>query len=102
MSRANFFAKAVPAPAQRRALGKSRRSLLRRVDQGLWEPSRRRPEPVAALLAANRDRQKDLLPIKWARMMASPFACFRGAAPLVAAGLAPYPTTGLHAHICVD
>ena len=102
MSVTDPLTKAMPTFTERREAGKARRAVLRRVDQGLWEPSPRRPEPVAALLAANRNRQKDLLPIKWARMMASPFAFFRGAAPLMAADLAPYPTTGLRVHICGD
>jgi uncharacterized protein (DUF2252 family) len=59
-------------------------------------------EAVKALLAANRNRRQDLLPIKWQRMAASPFGFFRGAAPLMAADLASQPNVGLTVQICGD
>jgi uncharacterized protein (DUF2252 family) len=72
------------------------------VDQSVWKASPRRADPVSALVAANRGRQPDLLPIKWARMNASPFGFFRGAAALMAGDLATMLTTGLGVQLCGD
>jgi uncharacterized protein (DUF2252 family) len=88
--------------AERRDYGKSRRQVLHRVDQCHWKPPKTRPDPVELLVAASRDRLPELLPIKWARMVASPFGFFRGAVPLMAADLASLPTTGITVQICGD
>jgi uncharacterized protein (DUF2252 family) len=88
--------------AERRDYGKSRRQVLHRVDQCHWKPPRTRPDPVELLVDASRDRLPGLLPIKWARMAASPFGFFRGAVPLMAADLASLPTTGIDVQICGD
>jgi uncharacterized protein (DUF2252 family) len=88
--------------AERRDYGKSRRQVLPRVDQCHWKPPRIRPDPVELLVDASRDRLPELLPIKWARMVASPFGFFRGAVPLMAADLASLPTTGITVQICGD
>src|SRR5208282_3954783 len=58
--------------AERRDYGKSRRQVLHSVDQCYWKPPRSRPDPVELLISASRDRMLKLLPIKWARMAASP------------------------------
>ena len=86
----------------RRQYGKSCRQVLHRVDQCLWNPPRVRPDPVELLVDASRDRLPEVLPIKWARMVASPFGFFRGAVPLMAADLASLPTTGVTVQICGD
>jgi len=88
--------------AERREHGKSRRQVLHRVDQCHWKPPKARPDPVDLLVDASRDRLRELLPIKWARMSASPFDFFRGAVPLMAADLASLPTTGITVQICGD
>jgi uncharacterized protein (DUF2252 family) len=87
---------------ERRDHGKSLRQVLHRVDQCHWKPPRTRPDPVELLVDASRDRSPELLPIKWARMVASPFGFFRGAVPLMAADLASLPTTGISVQICGD
>src|SRR5580700_4426435 len=88
--------------AERRDYGKSRRQVLHRVDQCHWKPPRTRPNPVELLVDASRDRLPELLPIKWARMVASPFGFFRGAVPLMAADLASLTTAGDTVQICGD
>jgi hypothetical protein len=65
--------------AERRDYGKSCRQVLHRVDQCRWKRPRTRPDPIDLLVDASRDRLPELLPIKWARMAASPFGFFRGA-----------------------
>src|SRR6202035_3762326 len=88
--------------AERRDYGKSCRQVVHRVDQCYWKPPRIRPDPVELLINASRGRLPELLPVKWARMVASPFGFFRGAVPLMAADLASLPTTGIAVQICGD
>lgn len=87
---------------ERRAYGKSRREVVHRVDQALWAPLPTRPDPVESLMAVNKNRVQELIPIKMGRMAVSPFNFFRGAAPLMAADLSTLPTTGLRVQICGD
>jgi uncharacterized protein (DUF2252 family) len=89
-------------PGERFAKGKEHRKKLRRVDQGEWKPTKSRPDPVELILASVRGRLRDLIPIKMARMSASPFGFFRGAAPLMASDLSSMPHCGLEAQICGD
>ena len=87
---------------ERRTFGRSLRTRVKRVDQGVWSPKQRTFDVVDLLHEANRNRIAHLLPIKYARMAASPFGFFRGAVPLMAADLAPLPYTGLMTRICGD
>lgn len=93
---------AVFTPGERFAKGKEHRKKVRRADQGEWKPAKNRPDPVELILAGVRGRLRDLIPIKMARMSASPFGFFRGAAPLMAADLSSVPHCGLEAQICGD
>ncbi len=61
-----------------------------------------RPDPVAVLERQGRDRLPELLPIRYGRMAASPFAFFRGSAAVMAADLASQPHTGLTVQLCGD
>jgi uncharacterized protein (DUF2252 family) len=88
--------------ATRIAFGRSLRDVVRRVDQNALPPPRRRRDALALLVAAEKGRIPTLLPIKYGRMSASPFAFFRGAAPVMAADLAGLPRTGYHVQICGD
>jgi uncharacterized protein (DUF2252 family) len=67
-----------------------------------WEPPDGRPDPVALLDAENVGRLPDLVPVRWGRMLESPFAFMRGAAGLMAADLAHTPITGQHVQLCGD
>ena len=93
---------AVLTPGERFAKGKEHRKKLRRADQGEWRPAKNRCDPVDSVLAGLRGRLRDLIPIKVARMAATPFGFFRGAAPLMAADLASSPRCGLEVQICGD
>src|ERR1700742_603018 len=85
-----------PRPkAERLEAGKALRKKVPRSSHEDWEPAADRPDPVAVLRANSRGRLKELLPIRWGRMLASPFAFLRGAAAIMAADLAPTPVTGL-------
>ena len=92
----------VPSPGERFAKGKEARKKVPRTDQGEWKPGKNRHDPVEAVLVCTRGRLRDLIPIKMARMAASPFGFFRGAAPLMAADLATLPHSGLEVQICGD
>jgi uncharacterized protein (DUF2252 family) len=61
-----------------------------------------RPDSVELLEAQARDRIQELLPIRYGRMMASPFAFLRGSAIVMAQDLAGTPKTGIQAQLCGD
>jgi uncharacterized protein (DUF2252 family) len=87
---------------KRRARGQQCRNLVRRVDQGEWPGRGKNFDPVEFILSANRGRLRELLPIKWGRMAATPFGFFRGAVPLMAQDLSKLAVTDLHCQICGD
>jgi uncharacterized protein (DUF2252 family) len=85
-----------PRPrAERLKAGKILHKKVPRSSQAVWKPAANRPDPIAVLKANSRGRLKELLPIRWGRMSASPFGFLRGAAAVMAADLAPTPVTGL-------
>jgi len=88
------------APASA-TLGKEARSKVRRSDHADWVPAPDR-DPIAILEAQERSRVPELVPIRHARMAASPFAFFRGAAAVMAADLASTPVSGLRVQACGD
>ena len=89
-------------PAERAARGKAARAELPRSVHGTWEPVPNRRDPVGLLEEQAQTRLPELGPIRYGRMLASPFAFFRGGAYLMAADLADGPRTGLHAQLCGD
>jgi uncharacterized protein (DUF2252 family) len=70
--------------------------------QGTWTPSPSRSDPISLLQEQDKNRLKHLLPIKYGRMLESPFAFMRGAAAVMAADLAATPVTGLQVQLCGD
>jgi hypothetical protein len=89
-------------PAERIARGKAARGELPRSAHAAWEPGPGRRDPVALLEEQAQTRLPELGPIRYGRMLVSPFTFFRGAAYLMAADLADGPRTGLHAQLCGD
>lgn len=89
-------------PAESKRFGQSCRRKLKRSDHSAWDVSRRSYDPVELLIAANRDRIPELVPIKMGRMAASPFGFFRGSVPLMAADLSTLPDTTIEVQICGD
>ncbi len=96
--------KAVPHPtvAERAARGKAARSAAPRSEQGEWEPASDRRDPVDLLEEQAASRVPELVPIRYGRMLVSPFTFFRGAAYPMAADLAGAPRTGLDVQLCGD
>ncbi len=96
--------KAVPhfTPAERVARGRAARAELPRSAHGVWEPAPQRRDPIDLLEEQARTRLPELVPIRYGRMLESPFAFYRGGAYLMAADLAAGPRTGIHAQLCGD
>ncbi|MEU5249943.1 DUF2252 family protein, partial [Streptomyces asoensis] len=89
-------------PAERARRGRDARKRVPRSAHAVWIPSVDRPDPVAVLERQGRDRLPELLPIRYGRMAASPFAFLRGSAAVMAADLAAQPHTGLTVQLCGD
>ena len=88
--------------AERVARGKAARAEVPRRTHGGWEPSAVRADPVELLEEQAKTRVPELVPIRYGRMLVSPFTFFRGAAYVMAADLAGTPRTGLHVQLCGD
>jgi uncharacterized protein (DUF2252 family) len=67
-----------------------------------WTAPAGRPDPIALLDEQNRDRVAELVPIRWGRMLQSPFAFLRGSAVVMASDLATTPVTGIMVQACGD
>ena len=89
-------------PRERAALGRSLRSDAPRSCHAAWEPAPDRPDPVALLEEQAADRLPELVPIRYGRMSASPFAFFRGTAYVMASDLAGTPRSGIRVQLCGD
>jgi uncharacterized protein (DUF2252 family) len=89
-------------PSEREAFGKRARKQAPRSSHGEWAPAGDRPDPVEILERQAADRVPELVPLRYGRMLDSPFAFYRGAAALMAADLAPTPTSGLWVQACGD
>jgi len=87
---------------ERYKMGKSLRQKASRSSHGDWRPAADRSNPLDLLQAQDEGRLQHLLPIKYGRMLASPFAFLRGSAVVMAADLAHTPNSGLQAILCGD
>ena len=87
---------------ERRADGKALRDTVEREEQGRWTASRDRRDPIDLLTESNVGRLPDLIPIRYGRMMASPFAFYRGSACIMASDLATMPASGITVQACGD
>ena len=88
--------------AERVAAGKAARKAVPRSAHAAWEPAADRPDPVALLERQAATRVPDLVPIRYGRMLVTPFTFYRGAALLMASDLAGTPASGLQAQLCGD
>src|SRR4051794_6261922 len=91
-----------PTSAQRSATGKAARTAVPRSSLAEWEPAPGRRDPVDVLQEQAQTRVPELVPIRYGRMLVSPFTFYRGAAALMAADLAGSPRTGLRVQLCGD
>jgi uncharacterized protein (DUF2252 family) len=91
-----------PTRGERVDRGKNARARVPRERQAEFEPSATRPDPIDLLEEQARTRVPELVPIRYGRMSASPFAYYRGAALMMASDLSTTPTSGLRTQICGD
>ena len=80
---------------ERIAAGKQRRDKVSRTSHAGWTPPAKRRDPIDIPEESNRDRVPELVPIRYGRMLRSPFTFLRGSAGLMAYDLANTPNTGL-------
>ena len=90
------------AVSKREALGRRAREAVPRKAHADWRAPPGRADPVGILEQQAKTRVAELVPIRYGRMVASPFAFFRGAAAIMAADLASTPRSGLLAQLCGD
>jgi uncharacterized protein (DUF2252 family) len=88
--------------ADRKAAGKRLRDRVPRDAHAGWRAHAGRADPVGILHAADATRQKELVPLRYGRMLQSPFTFYRGSAGVMAADLAETPATGVHVQVCGD
>src|SRR5206468_3192016 len=88
--------------AERAATGKAAREAVPRSSHARWEPPSQRRDPVDLLEEQGACRVAELVPIRYGRMLVSPFTFYRGGAGLMAADLAGAPRTSLHTQLCGD
>lgn len=94
-----------PEPTDFEARAEYGRAARRRTPRGShagWTPPADRFDPVALLEEQATTRVPELVPIRHARMLVSPFNFYRGAALLMAADLAGTPVSGITTQICGD
>ncbi|MFM0413548.1 Uncharacterized conserved protein, DUF2252 family [Burkholderia sp. WP9] len=89
-------------PDERAAEGRLMRDSVPRTSQGGWKQPDGRRDILELLNESNEGRLPSLVPIRFGRMSASPFAFYRGAAALMAADLATTATSGLRVQACGD
>lgn len=87
--------------AERYEAGRARRQQTPRSAHTEWSPLRQR-DPLALLAASNVGRTASLVPVRHGRMLASPFAFYRGAPAVMAYDLAQTPSSGIVAQLCGD
>ena len=84
------------------AAGKALRNSVPRQSHAGWKPPASRRDPMDILKESNQDRMAELVPIRYGRMLPSPFTFLRGSAGLMASDLATTPATGLRVQACGD
>ena len=89
-------------PDERAASGRQARARVPRSRHGEWEAPTDRTDPLEILALQATTRVPDLVPIRYGRMAASPFAFFRGAAAVMAADLAHEEHSHLEVQLCGD
>jgi uncharacterized protein (DUF2252 family) len=82
--------------------GRAARRTTPRSAHGDWAPVPDRPDPIAVLAVQAASRVQELVPIRYGRMLVSPFTFYRGAAAVMAADLAATPNSGIVVQACGD
>ncbi|MFE7272139.1 DUF2252 domain-containing protein [Streptomyces sp. NPDC057623] len=90
------------SPTERAALGKEARARVPRSGHALFEHDEKRPDPVEIIERQSAARVPELVPVRYGRMLESPFRFYRGAAAIMASDLGAAPHTGLTVQLCGD
>ena len=88
--------------AERVARGKEARAEVPRSSHALYEAPPRRADPIKLLERQAKTRVSELVPIRYGRMLVSPFTFYRGAALIMASDLSQTPDSGLEVQCCGD
>src|SRR6266516_1301183 len=88
--------------AERAAKGITARAEVPIASHADWAPPASRPDPIEVLEGQASNRVPELVPIRYGRMLASPFDFYRGAAAIMAADLAATSASGLRVQACGD
>lgn len=91
-----------PKLSERYEMGKQLREKCPRASHADWKVAANREDPLQLLKQDNRGRIRELIPIRYGRMVKSPFTFYRGAALNMAADLANTPSSGLRVQACGD
>src|SRR3954452_18288447 len=91
-----------PSVAERVARGRAARAEVPRSSHAAFEPSAERSDPIELLERQASTRVPELVPIRYGRMLVSPFTFYRGAAAIMAGDLAATPRSGLTVQCCGD
>src|ERR1700674_1955617 len=104
MATARDTTPAVPhlTTSERAARGKAARAEVPRSSHAVFEPVSRRSDPIKLLERQAKTRVPELVPIRYGRMLVSPFTFYRGAALIMASDLAATPRSGLQVQCCGD
>jgi uncharacterized protein (DUF2252 family) len=89
-------------PAERAQRGKEARAAVPRASHAVFERPADRPDPITLLEEQAKSRVPELVPVRYGRMMVSPFTYYRGAALPMASDLAATPASGLAVQACGD
>src|SRR5439155_18221892 len=92
----------MPSPRERRAAGKARRKQTPRAAHARWQPPDNRPDPVDLLEQSSVSRIQNLVPIRYGRMLASPFTFLRGSPNGMGHDLAATPASGISVQVSGD
>ncbi len=84
------------------SFGKGLRDILPRKNHAYWKASSKPRDPIEILEESNRDRLPELVPIRYGRMLRSPFTFLRGSSGLMAYDLAATPDTKIQVQACGD
>lgn len=87
---------------ERMEAGKQLRVELPRSVHAEWKVPSNRRDPIDILEESNRERIQELVPIRYGRMLRSPFTFLRGSAALMASDLSSLPKTGVQVQACGD
>ena len=82
--------------------GKALRDATPLQDHSIVGPRPKRFSSIVVLERSNEDRLEDLIPIRYSRMVVSPFSFLRGSAALMANDLSRTPSSGIYVQACGD